>query len=352
VVVPHGYLVQAAQVDSALLTRARQDQRDTIVLALDEDTDRAGFGTAVQAVRAAGLQAAVWIEVGRDPAAAEAHPDWLNTPWHPEWLKAFPAWRTPEGAMPAVMPWISVHTRAVFDYALNRIATLLNRLPGREVLAALFLNDVQGGPSGCGCGNALCRSWDVSPGTKVAPSPFTHTEDYFTVRFVEAVTAAHPDLTIVPVICSECEIGVTIGGLANPDLMTGHCHGITCGNPCGGVYYPGLVRALAGQPLVGLLSFYRLFGRDRALYGDEAAWCAAIFDGYRQQNPTGAVVALVQGWNLPTEFIAAQTEQARRGGASGELIALFPVDQSWWPVAVPTRDLHLEGHLCGRATEQ
>jgi hypothetical protein len=244
---------------------------------------------------------------------------------------------------------VSVHSRAVFDYALARIGSLLEALPGRAALAGVFLNDVQSCPSGCGCGNPLCRSWDVSPGPKVAPSPFTHTEDYFTVRFVDAVAAAHPDLAIIPVICSECEIGMTLGGVANPDLATGHCHGVTCGNPCGAIYYPGLVRALRGQACVGLLSLYRALGRALPLYGPEAAWCAAILDGYRQHNPSGPVVSLLQGWDVTPEQVAAQVEQAERGGADGHVIALLPIEQSWWPVAVPRRDLHLEGHLCGAA---
>ena len=251
--------------------------------------------------------------------------------------------------MPAVAPWVSVHNRAVFDYALAKIGALLDRVPARQNLAGVFLNDIQACPTGCGCGNPLCRSWDVSPGNKVAPSPFTHTEDYFTVRFVEAVASAHPDLAIIPVICSECEIGVTLGGIVNPDLETGHCHGVTCGNPCGAFYYPGLIRALSGQRCVGLLSFYREFGRDLPLYGGEAAWCAAILDGYRQQNAHGMVLSMLQGWNVTPAQIAAQVAQVDAGGADGYIVARMPVEQSWWPVAVPKRELHLEGHVCGAA---
>lgn len=346
---PHGYLVQPTQMSEELLRRARAAGHTAVAIVLNETLDRQTFGDIVREARSAGLLPYAWIEVGRDPFAAETHLDWLNTPWHPEWLAAFPDWRTPAGMMPAVAPWVSVHTRAVFDYALTRIGTLLRDIPAGGDLHGVFLNDVQGGPTGCGCGNELCRSWDVSPGPKVAPSPFTHTEDYFTVRFVDAVATARPDLHIVPVICSECEIGVTIGGIVNPDLTALHCHGVTCGNPCGGIYYPGLVRALADRDCVGLLSFYRLFGRDLPLYGDEAAWCAAILDGYRQQNPDKPVISVLQGWDVDAAALDAQIEQSRRGGADGQLIALCPIDQSWWPVAVPARELHLEGHLCGAA---
>ena len=347
--VPNGYLVQVGQIDDEVLRRARAARHTALAIVLDEQTDPHAFGEALLAVRSAGVLPYAWVEIGRDPAAAAAHPEWLNTPWHPEWLAAFPDWRTPEGMMPALAPWVSVHTRAVFDYALARVVSLLEGLRAAGGLHGVFLNDVQGGPTGCGCGNELCRSWDVSPGTKVAPSPFTHTEDYYTVRFVEAVAAACPDLQIVPVICSECEIGVTIGGIVNPDLTALHCHGVTCGNPCGGIYYPGLIRALAAQSCVGLLSFYRLFGRDIPLYGGEAAWCAAILDGYRQQNPAGQVISVLQGWDVPDGALEAQIAQSRRGGADGQLIALCPIEQSWWPVPVPARELHLEGHLCGAA---
>lgn len=347
---PHGYLVEVTQINTDLLRQACAEQHTVLAIVLHEETDRQAFSAALREVRAVGLLPYAWIEVGRDQRAAAAHPEWLNTPWHPEWLAAFPDWQTPEGMMPAVAPWVSVHTRAVFDYALARITRLLAGWSQNEGLQGIFLNDIQGGPTGCGCGNELCRSWDVSPGAKVAPSPFTHTEDYFTVRFLEAVTAACEGLHVIPVICSECEIGVTIGGIVNPDLSALHCHGVTCGNPCGGIYYPGLIRALSSQTCVGLLSFYQLFGRNIPLYGDEAAWCAAILDGYRQQQPDGQVISVLQGWNVDDAAIEAQIVQSRRGGANGQLIALCAIDQSWWPVAVPARELHLEGHLCGAAS--
>ena len=286
-VVPNGYLVQVGQIDEELLRQAHADRHNALAIVLDEQTDRQAFAEALRAVRAAGVSPYAWIEIGRDPAAALAHPEWLNTPWHPEWLAAFPEWRTPEGMMPALAPWVSVHTRAVFDYALARIASLLEGLRAAGYLQGVFLNDVQGGPTGCGCGNELCRSWDVSPGTKVAPSPFTHTEDYFTVRFMDAVVSACLDLQIVPVVCSECEIGVTIGGIVNPDLTAMHCHGVTCGNPCGGIYYPGLIRALTPQPCVGLLSFYRLFGRDIPLYGSEAPGARRSWTAIASRIPAG-----------------------------------------------------------------
>jgi len=346
---PRGYLTRAEDVGEPLLARARTERKNALVLELGAGTERGAFAAAAGAARRAGLDVYAWIEVGRDPAAAAEHPEWLTTPWHPEWLTAFPHWQASEEMMPAVAPWVSVHNRAVFDYALGKIDALLGGLPAREALSGVLLNDVQSCPTGCGCGNPLCRSWDVSPGTKVAPSPFTHTEDYFTVRFVDAVAAAHPDLTIIPVICSECEIGVTLGGIANPDLATGHCHGVTCGNPCGAVYYPGLVRALRPRPCVGLLSLYREFQRDLPLYGSEAAWCAAILDGYRQHNASGTVVSVLQGWDVTPAQVEAQVAQADRGGADGHIVALMPIEQSWWPVAVPRRELHLEGHICGAA---
>ena len=50
-----------------------------------------------------GLSVWGWIEVGRDEAAAEAHPEWMHLPQHHEWLEAFPEWEA--SAAGAIRRW-------------------------------------------------------------------------------------------------------------------------------------------------------------------------------------------------------------------------------------------------------
>src|SRR5436190_21406547 len=97
----------AAGVTAAVVPIASEDERETVTRALT-------------AARQAGLETYLWIEVARDEAAAQAHPEWLSEPQHTEWLELFPEqdWR---GRHPVVCPWICVNNRAVFDYASDRV---------------------------------------------------------------------------------------------------------------------------------------------------------------------------------------------------------------------------------------
>lgn len=291
--------------------------------------------------RKLGLSVWGWIEVGRDAAAAEAHPEWMHLPQHHEWLEDFPEWEASGGGYQAlVAPWICVNNRAAFDYALTRVRSLVESAPR---LDGLFLNDIQGAPVGCGCGNVLCRSWDNSPGEKIAPTPYQNPDVYFSQVFwqacVKSLSNSLPKSAILPIICGECEIGVTMGGVESPDEQRGTCRGIACSRPCALVYWPGLVRSLAtangGPNQVGLLTPYRLFDRDTPLYGATGAWVGASVAHYREYDPEAKIVAVVQGWEVTPGEHAEQIEQAARGGATAILTLEEPLEQSWWPVPLP-----------------
>src|SRR4051812_12399585 len=151
------------------------------VVPIATEAEAEGVGRALEAARQAGLEPYLWIGVARDEAAARAHPEWLSEPQHTEWLELFPDqdWT---GRHPVVYPWICVNNRAVFDYAADRVCRLVQAVDAP--FAALFLSDIQGGPVGCGCGNDLCRSWDNSPGDKIAPSPYERPDTFFSVVFL------------------------------------------------------------------------------------------------------------------------------------------------------------------------
>lgn len=336
--------VGAATADRLRGLAARQE-----AVVLDLAADGAALTAAIAAARAAGVKVWGWIETARDPAAAAAHPEWMHAPQHHEWLQAFPDFKAQGGAHPAVVSdWICVNNRAAFDYALARVVSLVQSAPP---LDGLLLNDIQGPPAGCGCGNILCRSWDNSPGEKVAPTPYVTPDVYFSQVFWRACAdalAASPERNlspaqVVPILCGECELGIQMGPAFSPDDALGSCNGIRCGDVCASTYWPGMVRAFArernGPDRIGLLTPYKLFGRDASLYGETAGWVAASLAHYRSIDPSARLTAVIQGWDVDAGEIEAQRIRAAEGGAGGLLVMEEPLDQSYRPLPLP------EGYL-------
>lgn len=325
--------------------RLREMAERAETLVLDLAAESALLHLTAAAAREHGVDVWGWIEVGRDPAAAGAHPDWMHAPQHHEWLQAFPDYRAQGGRHPAlVSDWICVNNRKAFDYALKRVQTLVQAAPP---LDGVLLNDIQGPPAGCGCGNILCRSWDNSPGDKIAPTPYTNPDLFFSEVFWRACAdalAGHPEKPlprerVVPILCGECEIGIPMGAAFSPDGVLNNCRGIDCSNVCSLHYWPAMVRAFApergGPSAVGLLTPYKLFGRDLSLYGSTAAWVQASLTHYHSCEPTARLTAVIQGWEVTAEELEAQTAQAVAGHADGLLILEEPLDQSYHPLPLP-----------------
>jgi hypothetical protein len=298
------------------------------VVPIAAEAERSTVTHALNAARAAGLEPYLWIEVARDEAAATAHPEWLSEPQHTEWLELFPDqdWT---GRRAVVYPWICVNNRAVFAYAAEKVCRLVESVDAP--LAGVFLNDIQGGPAGCGCGNDLCRSWDNSPGEKIAPSPYESPTTFFSLVFLTELRRRLPGRTLIPVITDECEIGFVMDGVDSPDEILGECHGVPC-RPCSTDYQPRFIDALRGEPRVGLLSFYKLWRRNVPLWGEEAGWVRAVLRRYRERDPSQRLLSVLQGWDVTQAELAAQIAQSAAGGSAGYLVAGTPIDQSFWPV--------------------
>ncbi len=304
---------------------------------------------ALERISSLALQTGVelwgWIEVARDVVAAKNHPDWMHAPQHHEWLEAFPEWRPNGGKHPAlVYPWVCVNNRATFEYELERVARLVSEAPP---LNGLFLNDIQGAPAGCGCGNILCRSWDNSPGDKIALTPYSNPDVFFSMAFWKACQTALAQLpekaiseqNLIPILCGECELGVLIGEVFSPDDSLGGCRGIPCAGVCAHSYWPGMVKAFSkqegGPERVGLLTPYKLFGRDGPLFGETASWVAGLTQHYLSFDSKAQLIAVVQGWDVSENELQDQLEMAKKGGAIGTLILEEALDQSWEPALPP-----------------
>jgi hypothetical protein len=299
--------------EECLPERVRQlaDEGATAI-ALPLQRTRSPLQSAIEIVQKEGLGCWGWIDVGRDEEIVQAHPEWMHAPPNPQWLQAFPDYT---GGHPAcVYPWVCVNNVETFSWALTKVRRLTQAYPS---LDGYFLHDIQGAPTGCGCGDILCRSWDNSPGLKIAAASGSRPEPLFPVEFVQACREEASGAMFVPILCVEREDGAP------------------CPRSCAPDYLAGLARALERGSRVGLLTPFKLFGRDTPRYGEPAAWVRRVVFHYLSLAPKTSLLAVVQGWDVTAQERDAQIAQAQSGGAQGVLILESAIDQSWRPVAPP-----------------
>ena len=144
------------------IAQARALNCEAVAWTLAGDVPEGEVKEAVRAADAAGLKSQAWVQVARDPEAAQKRPEWMHCPQHHEWLRRFPEY---PGMHPAlVAPYIGLNTQAAFEYALARTK---HKIEAAGWARQVWLADIQGPPMGCGCGNPCCRSWDNAPGPKL-----------------------------------------------------------------------------------------------------------------------------------------------------------------------------------------
>jgi hypothetical protein len=190
-----GVLVRAEKVTPEFLRAWKAKGVTDVIVPLDEVTKQR-WETTARAVEQAGMSLWPWIEVARNPAMADAHPEWMATPGghHDDWRRRFPNAPTPKaGEVIKVWPWVPIGYAPAFDAHRQRLKDLLGDLPG--AWSGVFLNDLQAAPSSCGCGNDQCR-WALDYG---APSTATKTTgDDGAAIIVAELSARHLRLSSLP----------------------------------------------------------------------------------------------------------------------------------------------------------
>jgi hypothetical protein len=324
-----GVLVQPERVTPDGLASWKARGMTAVVVPLDERSKRR-WGALAKTVEQSGLALWPWVEVARNPALADAHPEWMAATGghHDDWRQRFPKAPTAKaGEVIKAWPWVPIGYAPAFDAHRERVMALLDDLPG--AWAGAFLNDLQAGPSSCGCGNDQCR-WALDYGSP-STAPKTPGDDA-AARLVAELGARHAGKAVVPVWVTECE-PIDLPGAPGG---TGLCGSVFCAkNDCWPRYarsWNVLQKATTGP--IALALWPETFRRD------PEPWLAAgikLFQGPPRGGASLAparTIAVVQGWEKSDAAVMTLIEQVKPL-AAGWVIALDPIEQSWEPRVVP-----------------
>jgi hypothetical protein len=327
-----GMLVTSRLATNEQLHNWTKEKVNTVILALSESEPATETKASAERIRSAGLTLYFWIEIGRNPAMAEDHPEWMaSLQGHPEWRRFFPNLRTPaKDEVVKNYPWVPLVYEEAFQAHLQRVATLLK---DRPVPAGIFLNDLQSAPSACGCGNTLCR-WTPGYGPI---NTATRLPADAGARFATAVQQLAPEAKIIPVWTTECE---------QPDgAKDGPCAGVGCfAGACWKEFTAQLLPVTDRFDTLAVLLPYRAFERDLPRYGPPAGWVRHALHSLLELPPrhqgkpisTNRLIAVLQGWDLTSALQKAQISRSEEAGAGGHILALTRIEQSWEPRIVRT----------------
>jgi hypothetical protein len=298
-----------------------------VVVPLDEET-KGRWQEIADRVERAGMSAWLWVEVARNPALAEAHPEWMAATGghHDDWRRRFPnAPRAKDGEVIKAWPWVPVGYAPAFAAHRERLKRLLTDLPGAWV--GVFLNDLQAGPSSCGCGNDQCR-WALDYGTP--PTAERTPSDDAAARLVAEVAARHPEKTIVPVWVTECE-AADLPGVKDG---TGLCGGVACARgDCWPRYvrsWNPLVKATDGPIAVALWP--------ETFCPDPARWIKSTLPLFQKPPrdgtplPAERTIAVIQAWGTPGPALLPLLKRVEPR-SRGWVLMLDAIEQSWEPRA-------------------
>lgn len=326
-------LIEDADASPSRLEELKTSGTNTVVFPLSSSSDKAKEAIRAAAANAkqAGLALGYWIEVARSPELADEHPEWMaSLQTHDEWRRFFPDAPRPQADQVAkTYPWVPILSRAPFKAQRERVLALIASLPAAELI---FLNDLQGAPSACGCGNPLCR-WTSDYGKRRTTVPLG---DDAAALFILQIQKASPNSEIIPVWTTECE--------EHDGRPNGLCAGVGCFNGiCWNAYTRQLMPVAETSKRIAVLAPYKAFQRDIPRYGaEEASWVGFAIKTFETMPPrhggsaipSSRMIAVVQGWDVTAKQIDAQRMAATRAGASGFVIAYDKIDQSWSPKIV------------------
>ena len=265
------------------------------------------------------------FEVARSPQMAKKHPEWMaSIQGHHEWMRHHKEIRKPgKDEVVKVFPWVPIFSREPFAAHVNRISELIKDLPAPR---RVWLNNIQGAPSACGCGHPLCR-WTSDYGPLQSTTPIGNEAP---AQFVEQVKKRAKLNNVIPILTSECEA---------EDQHT-VCGGVGCFKGICWKAFTAQLDAVAKETKhVGVACFYKALQRDLPRYKEKAGWIRYAVESFEKmpkvRNGRGLkadrLVPVLQGWNVSDEELQQQLLVAERLKPAGIMICLAKLDQSWSP---------------------
>ena len=336
-----GVIVEPEAVTRENVRGWKTEKFQAVVVVLDDRHEAAVLQKAAKAVGDHALDLYYWIEVGRNPTMAREHPEWMaSLGMHADWRKQFPRVRPLEkGEVAKAWPWVPIGYQEAFDAHMARINKLLARLP--EGYRGLLLNDLQGGPASCGCGNLQCR-WAVDYGV---PSTATKLKGVdVAAKFVTEISKAAKGKEVIPVWTVECEHEDMATQKQRPKggWSTDLCGNVDCFDTCRKRFAEQWAALHAGhRGPTGLLLLHREFGRDRKEYGTPGEWIKQGLK-YLDEQPAKVIPQkrlwlVVQGYDVSAAEEAAVRRVAAQVQAGAVLVARTRIDQSYEPRIVKAK---------------
>lgn len=331
-------LVDPGAVTAESVAAWRREGFRAAALVLDEQYLPSQYQAAAEAVREGPLDLYYWIEVARNPRMAAEHPEWMaSLGLHQDWQERFPQVALPKkGEVAKAYPWVPIGYRESFDAHLARVAGLLEKAAGPY--RGLLVNDLQGGPASCGCGNLQCR-WAIDYGVPATATRLAG--DDLAARFVAEVRKLAGAIEVIPVWMTECEDQDLPASLSPNGKTTGYCGSVPCSRgTCPQAFTAQWSALVAGQDgPIGILAAHKELDRLGGDQGQSAAWIQAAVDYLDTVPPEhfGEAVAhkrlwlVVQGYDLAPGEQADVRRAARETGAGAVIVALARLDQSYEP---------------------
>lgn len=327
-------LVEPAAVKASAVTQWKTEGFKAVAVVLDDETPAPAYRTLARHISDAGLDLYFWIEVARNPKLAAAHPRWMaSLGSHDDWQKNFPNAPAPKaGEVAKAFPWVPISYREGFDAHLSRIEQLLERAP--PGWRGLLLNDLQAGPSSCGCGNLLCR-WAVD---YHVPATATKLQgDDVAAKFLSEVRKRAGGKRVIPIWTTECEHVDLPANKNRGRPGTGLCGTVGCATGACPDEFTKQWLALRGSHdgPIGLLALHTALQRTNKEFGGGPSWVTNAIAYLNQTVPAsgGTPLPLDRLWVVVAEASAA--ELAAKAGVGAVIVARTKIDQSYEPKIIP-----------------